>query len=213
MGVASKSGVTKARRVREQVGLGLEGPVPDLLVLAERDLGVPVVIPKRLPGELAGAYLPRDGRPVILLNGADPAARMRFTLAHELGHHVFADHRQADTHAGLVSPGHWIEVRANAFAAELLMPAPAVAAYTEPVLATVTALAERFGVSLLAAAIRLETAGLATPEQGAALKAQLEGAPPPAPYDDTIEAARHALPRCPNPNSPLARGLGEIATA
>jgi Zn-dependent peptidase ImmA (M78 family) len=130
VGVATKAGITKARRVREELGLGLDGPVPDLLVLAERDLGVPVIIPERLPHDLAGAYLPRDGEPVIFLSGADPPARMRFTLAHELGHHAFFDHRQADTHAGLVSPGHWIEVRANAFAAELLMPAPAVAGYT-----------------------------------------------------------------------------------
>jgi Zn-dependent peptidase ImmA (M78 family) len=213
VGVATKAGITKARRVRERVGLGLEGPVEDLLVLAERDLGVPVVIPERLPGDLAGAYLPRDGKPVILLSGADPAPRMRFTLAHELGHHAFADHHQQDTHAGLVSPGHWIEVRANAFAAELLMPAPAVAEYTQPTVATVTALAERFGVSLLAAAIRLETAGLATPEQVAELKLELETAPPPAPYEDSIAAAKRALPRAPNPNSPLARGLGEIAAA
>lgn len=208
MGVASKAGITKARRLREQHGLGLDGPVPDLLALAERDLGVPVIIPERLPHDLAGAYLPRNGEPVILLNGADGPARMRFTLAHELGHHAFFDHRQADTHAGLVSPGHWIEVRANAFAAELLMPAPAVVGYTEPTVETVVAIAARFGVSLLAAAIRLETAGLAGPE----LKEQLEGVAAP-PYEDSISAAKRALPRWPNPNSPLARGLAEIATA
>ena len=43
------------------------GPVPDLLDLAERHCGVPVVIAETLPGDLAGAYLPRDGTPVILL--------------------------------------------------------------------------------------------------------------------------------------------------
>lgn len=206
MGVASKSGVTKARRLREQLGLGLDGPVPDLLVLAEHVLGVPVVIPEQLPDDLAGAYLPRDGDPVIFLNGADPPARMRFTLAHEIGHHAFGDHRQADTHAGLVSPGHWIEVRANAFAAELLMPAPAVSGY-EATLASLVAMAERFGTSLLACAIRLETADLATAEEARALKEGLEGAPAPAPFEDGIAAAKRALPRWPNPDSPLARGL------
>jgi Zn-dependent peptidase ImmA (M78 family) len=206
VGRASKAGVTKARRLRERFGLGLERPVPDLLALAERDLGVPVVIPERLPGELAGAYLPRDGEPVIFVSGADPAARMRFTLAHELAHHAFGDSQQADTHAGLVSPGHWIEVRANAFAAELLMPGPGVTRFTEPTVETVVALAGTFGASLLASAIRLETAGLATPAQVAALKAGLETVAAPA-YEDSISAAKRALPRWPNPNSPLARGL------
>jgi Zn-dependent peptidase ImmA (M78 family) len=134
---------------------------------------------------------------------------MRFTLAHELAHHVFGDHRQADTHAGLVSPGHWIEVRANAFAAELLMPLPAVSGYAATV-ASVTALAEAFGTSLIASAIRLETAGLATPEEAASLRIAIETAPPPAPYEDGIAAAKHALPRWPNPNSPLARGLATV---
>ena len=213
MGPASKAGVTKARRIRERFGLGLDGPIADLLVLAERELGVPVVIPERLPDDLAGVYLPRDGRPVILLNGADAPARLRFTLAHELGHHAFGDHRQADTHAGLVSPGHWIEVRANAFAAELLMPAPAVAAYTEPTVATVNEIAARFGTSLLASAIRLQTAGVAGPEQTAVLRAQLDHAPAPQPYEDAIARAKRSLPRWPNPDSPLARGLVRFAVA
>lgn len=206
MGVAAKAGITKARRLRERLGLGLEGPIADLLRVTEHDLGVPVVIPEQLPGDLAGAYLPRAGDPVILLNGGDPAPRMRFTLAHELAHHEFRDDRQEDTHAGLVSPGHWIEVRANAFAAELLMPLPAVAEF-EPTLGGVVALASRFGTSLLASAIRLETAGLATPEQVAALKEGLDGAPAPLAYEDGIAAAKRSLPRWPNPNSPLARGL------
>ncbi len=207
MGPASKAGVTKAHRLRLQLGLGLDGPIGDLLSVAEADLGVPVCIPERLPADLAGAYLPRGGQPVIFLNGTDPAARMRFTLAHELAHHAFGDDRQADTHAGLVRPGHWIEVRANAFAAELLMPGPAVAGFSEPTVATVVAMAERFGTSLLASAIRLETAGLATPEEVLALKEKLDGAPAPVALEDGIAAARRSLPRWPNPNSPLARGL------
>lgn len=205
-GRATKAGRTKAHRLRERLGLGLAGPVPDLLAVAERELGVPVVIPERLPDDLAGAYLPRDGHPVILLNGGDSASRLRFTLAHELAHHLFGDDRQADTQAGLVTSGHWMEVRANAFAAELLMPLPAVARY-EATVASVTALAERFGTSLIASAIRIETAGLATPEAVAALREQLADAPAPALFEDGIAAAKRALPRCPNPDSPLARGL------
>lgn len=210
MGTAAKAGVTKARRVRERFGLGLDGPIADLLALAERDLGVPVVIPERLPDDLAGVYLPRNGRPVILLNGADAPARLRFTLAHELGHHCFGDHRRTDTQAGLVAPGHWIEVRANAFAAELLMPEPAVAGYADPSPAVVAAIAERFGTSLLASLIRLQTAGLATPDQAALLRDALETIPSPVPLADTIATAKRNLPRWPNPRSPLALGLATV---
>lgn len=213
-GRATKAGITKARRLREQAGLGLEGPIADLLGLAEDHCGVPVIIPESLPGDLAGAYLPRDGNPVILLNGSDSAPRLRFTLAHELAHHVFGDIRQEDTHAGIVKPGHWIEVRANAFAAELLVPGPAVTAFIgdRPVgIDAVVELAGAFGTSLLMSAIRLQTAELATAEQVAALRAEIEADDElvyaPASYEDAIAAAKQSLPRTPNPNSVLARRL------
>lgn len=194
-GRATKAAITKARRVRDLAGIGLEGPVPDLLALAEDHCGAPVVILPELPADLAGAYI----RPVIFVNGGDPVARMRFTLAHELGHHVFGDARQEDTHAGLVRPGHWIEVRANAFAAELLMPAPGVVAFAgsrAPDAQLVVDLATAFGTSLLASAIRLETAGLVDADGAALLREQLDGLEP-GPREDSVAAARADLPRYP----------------
>jgi Zn-dependent peptidase ImmA (M78 family) len=213
-GQATKAAITKAHRVRGEYGLDLEGPVPDLLDLAERHCGVPVVIAETLPGDLAGAYLPRNGVPVILLNGADSASRLRFTLAHELGHHVFHDDRSEDTHAGIVTSGHWIEVRANAFAAELLVPAPAVVAWMAGRAAsidTAVELANAFGTSTVASAIRLHTAGLATRTEVRALRAEIEADDgllyKQLDYEDSISAARCHLPRTPNANSVLAMRL------
>src|SRR4051812_4374687 len=160
MGRVRKGAITKARAVRAEHGVALDVPLPDLLRFVERDCGVPVVILDDLGEDLAGAYLPNAGRPVIFLNGTDGAARMRFTLAHELGHHVFRDSRAQDTLEGLVRPGHWREVRANAFAAELLIPEPAVLRWARKrvelaSLESVAGLAGAFGTSLAASAIRL----------------------------------------------------------
>ena len=148
------------------------------------------------------------------MNGADSASRLRFTLAHELGHHVFHDDRSEDTHAGIVTSGHWIEVRANAFAAELLAPAPAVVAWMAGRAAsidTIVELANAFGTSTVASAIRLETAGLATTTEIQALRAEIEADAgllyAKLDYEDSISAARRHLPRTPNANSVLAMRL------
>lgn len=195
-GQVTKAGINRARRLREETGLGLTAPVPDLLALAERDLRVPVIIDRSLPDGLAGAYLPE--RPVVLLNGEDSAPRLRFTLAHELAHHLFGDRRREDTHAGIVQPGHWIEVRANAFAAELLIPGPAVEAFAAgdpPTVETVVALSDAFGTSLVMSAIRLQVdIGEHTHE--------------PA-YEDSISVARRSLPRTPSPTSALRAAAAE----
>ena len=74
-------------------------------VLAEPELA----IFERLGADVAGAYLSRGPRRVVLLNGSDHVTRLRFTLAHELAHHCFGDDARPDTHAGLARPGHWIE--------------------------------------------------------------------------------------------------------
>jgi len=52
-----------------------------------------------------------DGPPVMLINKSVPGDRLRFTLAHELGHLIMHSHPTMD-----------MEAEANAFAAEFLMP-------------------------------------------------------------------------------------------
>ena len=97
--------------------------------------------------------------------GPADSSRARFTLAHELGHYFIDDHRLA---LGAESvPAHLssceyesplqAEQDADAFAANLLMPAGRLASKakaTQVGLAGITALADAFTVSLTAAAIR-----------------------------------------------------------
>ena len=213
-GRASKAGRTKARRLREQYGLGLDGPVPDLLELVEERVGVPVAIFGGLD-ELAGAYVCRGERRLILLNGDDHPVRLRFTLAHELAHHLFHDDAQPDTHAGLAVPGHWIEVRANHFAAELLLPEESLEDAED--LRDVVACAARHGVSAAAAAFRLADCGrLAAPEEvqaAIATGAHLPLAEAHEPFRDSLVQALESLPRIPAAlrGSVLFRaGLGEL---
>jgi len=81
-------------------------------------------------GELAGMLARSGGNPVIGVNSLHHRNRQRFTIAHELGHLLLHDldvhfdrdfrvrHRDA-TSSTATDP---IEVEANRFAAELLMP-------------------------------------------------------------------------------------------
>lgn len=207
MGVARKAGRTKARRLRTQHGVPLDVPLPDVLGLAEDGLGLPVAIFERLGDDLAGAYVRRGDRALVLLNGSDHPVRLRFTLAHEMAHHCFADDAQPDTHAGLTRPGHWIEVRANAFASELLMPADAVERWArereagEVRLSDLVDVALDFGVSAMVACLRLHDAGLI--EDPDPLRRDIEAGVHRAafergdPFQDELLAAVQSLPYVP----------------
>ncbi|KJC40124.1 hypothetical protein UB31_27850 [Bradyrhizobium sp. LTSP849] len=125
--------------------------------------------------ELSGMAFLREGKPVIGVNANHHPNRQRFTIAHELGHIVL--HRSRLDAAVLVDKKskHFIprdqisaegtdpvEVQANAFASELLMPAK----WVRQALSESTrdlhddeyliALAKRFRVSLAAFQFRLE---------------------------------------------------------
>ena len=128
-----------------------------------------------LDDELSGLAHIRDGVPVIGVNALHAPNRQRFTLAHELGHlrlhqrelvravHVDRGSLRRDALAAEgVDP---IEMEANAFASELLMPTGLLISALErhPVdleddLA-VAALAKRFRVSDAAMRYRLNSLG------------------------------------------------------
>lgn len=101
-----------ARRTRGGWGVPI-GPVKSMLNLLE-DAGV-VVVTCSLGTRLLDAvsHWPKGQAPFVFVN-ADVTAgdRIRFTLAHELGHMVMRNHASADP-----------EREANRFAAEFLMPA------------------------------------------------------------------------------------------
>jgi Zn-dependent peptidase ImmA (M78 family) len=112
---------------------------------------------------ISGVLYPPQRR--ILLDARDAEARQRFTLAHELGHWVCQSVdvtvapevlcRAEDV--GLDPGGRAVEREANVFAAELLMPEPAVRGAWE---GDPEACAEGFGVSGEAMRWRLYRSGL-----------------------------------------------------
>jgi hypothetical protein len=99
-------------------------------------------------GAFDHAGLLRDGA-VIEVPSRDPLSRQRFTVAHELGHATLR--RQV--------PEDRIEVEANAFAAELLLPRPALAQAVSAGLGF-RAVVQRFQASRQATLYALSGAGL-----------------------------------------------------
>ena len=87
-----------------------------------------------LDEELSGMIFIRDGVPIIGINSVHHPNRQRFTLAHEFGHlllhkdfitsmvHVDKNFPYLLRNAKSASGKYKIEIQANQFAAELLMP-------------------------------------------------------------------------------------------
>jgi Zn-dependent peptidase ImmA (M78 family) len=87
------------------------GPLPDLTLLAEK-AGVMVAHSALGGASISGVTFSTPGlSPLIVLNTDQPSDRMRFTLAHELGHLIM--HR---------FPSATMEAEANRFASALLLP-------------------------------------------------------------------------------------------
>lgn len=162
-----------SRRVAEQAARALLHrldlditPVP-VEAVAKR-LGIAVqLVP--LDDHLSGMSFIKHGNSVIVVNAAHHPNRQRFTLAHELAHHVLhkvylTENVHVDTavltrnersSAGIDQK----EVEANAFAAELLMPQSQMRRLGKVDLnddVRLSDLARNFKVSPSAMAIRLE---------------------------------------------------------
>lgn len=160
-------GAKRARELRDELRLDPVAPLPCVLDLVVTRLRIPVVV-AGLPVGVAGACW-RSGDDVVLwVSGSDAPVRRRFTLAHELGH-LRCRHDGAipvdtiQTLSGKTSDAR--EIQANAFAAELLVPAAGVREMIdgcEPSLDEVVLLAERYGVSCVAGLFRLNTLKLTT---------------------------------------------------
>lgn len=139
-----------------------------------RSLGIRVEYAP-LDDELSGLAHIRDDVPIIGINALHAANRQRFTLAHELAHvRLHRDELELAVHVdrgslrrdALAAEGvDPIEIEANAFAAELLMPTRLLIPELErhPVDLedddAVAALAKRFRVSDAAMRYRLNSLG------------------------------------------------------
>src|SRR3712207_2497521 len=128
-------------------------------------------------------------------NGREATTRQRFTLAHELGH-VRCGHAPAvdvDTIADLANRTDPLEVQANAFAAELLLPRAAVQTAFDhpPRLDELVELAARYGVSPYVALFSLGPAKVADAQHTGRLKQEIDdgahGWLKTEPFDDRLE--------------------------
>ncbi|MGW2326573.1 helix-turn-helix domain-containing protein [Streptomyces sp. NPDC001700] len=145
-----------------------------LIAAVERCCGVDVAITD-IPEAVDGLAWQTDAFRLVLVEPTKVWTRQRFTLAHELGHILARDARApiAESH---LAPGHQkdlTEVRANVFAAHLLMPAQDLTDAVAGDHLTDDAfrdLVVRFKVSPSALSARLGQLGLLSPEDHARLR-------------------------------------------
>ena len=102
---------------------------------------------------------------LILVSNGVAWTRQRFTLAHELGHALAGDSQDVHVDLDVMAPsmrGREAEIRANAFAANFLMPSDVLNEYGESDVTEdlFVQLLRQFGVSPSALAYRLYSVGL-----------------------------------------------------
>lgn len=149
----------QAQRFHELLGL-TEPPFSESSVAALPRLQVERMSPIPVSGSTHWA----SSRWLIMLNGAEPAVRQRFSLAHEFKH--ILDHRFVDVLYRGVRPedrDRWIEQVCDFFAGCLLMPRPWVKRAYYSSTQRLSALAARFHVSEAAMQVRLNQIGLVEP--------------------------------------------------
>jgi Zn-dependent peptidase ImmA (M78 family)/DNA-binding XRE family transcriptional regulator len=160
-----------AAEVRRDIAVP-DGPLTDLGTAVER-MGLHAFV-FALEQAADGAYAAVGNVGVTVVNGSMQSGRRRFTLAHELGHHLLSDAYSTDY---LDEAGATIEGLINAFAAYLLMPRHSVAAFwrdrnggRDPRAAAIQ-LAALYRVSWTAACSHLHNLGLVDDRTRTALTA------------------------------------------
>ncbi|MGU3435018.1 XRE family transcriptional regulator [Actinomycetes bacterium M1A6_2h] len=142
---------TAARMVRMQWRMPV-GPVRSLIHWLEA-AGCLVFVEDFGTPRLDGLSQWIDDHPLMLVNEAAPTDRLRWTLAHELGHLIL--------HSDYVTGD--VEAEADEFAAEFLMPAEAIrTSLTKPNLGKLLDLKQEWGVSVAALINRAATLGTIT---------------------------------------------------
>ena len=177
-GLHSNRGAKRAREARRDLGLDPAAPLPCLLDVVERRAGLPVVV-AALPAGVAGAcHRGADGA-VLWVNGRQFRPRQRFTLAHELAH-AWCGHDGHDTVDSVTTLGGTtsdpLEIQANAFAAEFLVPRAAMQQLVAgpPSLDEVVTISAGFGVSAIVVLYRLKELGLVAAPRAAQLQAEID---------------------------------------
>ncbi len=163
-----------AAQVRGHLDLP-EGPVTNLISLIE-PLGLFTISEPLAESHPDGAYVALSVAGAVVINGMQDAGRRRFTLAHELGHHVMADEYSTDWSVAESRDAR--EKLVNAFAIHFLMPRPSVTrdwdAYGGPEDArpAATRIATDYRVSWSAACTQLQNLELIEAAEADALRFQ-----------------------------------------
>ncbi|MBA3474909.1 MAG: XRE family transcriptional regulator [Rubrobacter sp.] len=154
---------------RSELGLPPDTPIPHVINAVERAGVLVLTVP--LPLKKWDAFCLWAGeetkRPVIVIASEAPGDRLRYSVAHELGHLVL--------HRSLQGELKVIDQEANRFAGALLMPEAAMRQELVPPV-SLTSLAElkvRWGVSIQALAGRARDLGIITERQHKYLFEQL----------------------------------------
>ena len=159
------------QQARIALGIEVDKPIGNLTHRLER-AGLPIVVRNSawtaLPEKHLG-YSTRVGahrdRPITIMRAQDSWERMRWTLAHELGHHVL---HSSDLPAGA-------EDQAHEFAGELLAPTSVIRQELPRyiTLANLTELKLRWGISLGGLILHLSRNDLISDERRDTLRKQL----------------------------------------
>ena len=160
-GPAVDQGRRLAGEVRQELGLG-DGPIARFPELLEERFQLDVDL-SPLPEAVDGLCVSVGARALILVGSGKPSSRQRFTLAHELAHYLVDDLDPLYVDERGVRARSVAEMRANAFAAHLLMPEPGVRAAIEGTAddaERAVRVALTFGTSVSAAAYQLGNLGL-----------------------------------------------------
>ncbi len=165
-----KNPKAEAHKILEKHGTAL--PIDVDRIIAEHNIDIRF---QPMEEAVSGMLVIKGKRATIGINDTHHPNRQRFTLAHELGHYllhrgwtqVFVDASTMYFRDGLTAEGiDRMEIEANAFAAELLMPEnvlrdvvrhQSLDAFDDR---AVQSLAVEFGVSVRALTIRLTKLGL-----------------------------------------------------
>jgi Zn-dependent peptidase ImmA (M78 family)/transcriptional regulator with XRE-family HTH domain len=170
---ARRQGLELAEMTRRELDLGSDA-LGDLAAIIEAHFAVDVSL-SPLGTEADGLCVHAGSAGLILASTDYSDGHLRFTLAHELGHHLLGDPRdviEENEHAMFADDA--TEWRANAFAGHLLMPEQGVKAVLDwlgergPAVTerAVVALMEHFGVSRQALVYQLNLLGLLSFDAG-----------------------------------------------
>lgn len=174
---AQNQGRELAALTRRELDLGSDA-LGDLAGLFEQHFAVDVAL-SPLGTEVDGLCVHAGDAALILASTDFSDGHLRFTLAHELGHHLLGDPRDVIEEAeGDMFADNATEWRANAFAGHLLMPQRGIRSALEWLGETpgkiskrgVVALMEHFGVSMAALIYQLNVIGMLSYDAGRRLR-------------------------------------------